>query len=148
MARYKDDVVKAALQPHLHPGEELEHWAYGVKQPPLALIIGLTVLALLPGLIATAILTKEYIVGTTRDRLIVCRVSGGKATVKEVREFALGAMPPVKTSTGALFTHIRIEDPKNPFVAKFHRAGMKDNKAHAAAIAAAISKPALAGPAA
>ena len=50
----------------------------------------------------------------------------------------------VKTSTGALFTHIRIDDEERPFVAKFHRAFSKNNRPHAMAIAEAIS-PAATG---
>jgi hypothetical protein len=34
----------------------------------------------------------------------------------------------VKTSTGPLFTHIAIEGVPLPFVAKFHRMGMKNQR--------------------
>ena len=53
-------------------------------------------------------------------------------------EYPLGRLPPAKTSTGVLFTHIKIEDAAKPFVAKFHRMGMSNNREHAMAIAAAL----------
>ena len=37
MARFKDpNVPAAAFTPYLAPGEQLKHWAYGVKQPNFA----------------------------------------------------------------------------------------------------------------
>jgi hypothetical protein len=131
-------LASRAFQPHLAPGESLKHWAYGVKQPPIWLILILFLLAILPGAIAVALLTKEYVIGLTDRRLIVLLFSG-KLKVKEMMEYQLGSLPPVKTSTGGLFTHISIQDPARPFVAKFHRLGMKQNREHAMAIAAAIS---------
>lgn len=139
MARFKsDEIITNAFQPHLAPGEQLKHWAYGVKQPPIFLIILLFLLAILPGAIAVALLTKEYVIGLTDRRLLVLRFSG-KLNVKEMLEYNLASMPPCKTSTGGLFTHIEIMDPARPFIAKFHRLGMKQNREHAMAIAAAIS---------
>ncbi len=134
IARYTPQTVKQALRDHLHDGETLKHHAYGVKQPHILVICALMCLAILPGVIAVALLTKEYIVGLTDRRLIVLRVSGGKAAVREVSEYALDRMPPAKTRTGPIFTHIMIRDPAQPFVAKFHRAGMADNRANAKAI--------------
>jgi len=137
MARFKDEgFVAQAFQPHLHPGEQIQHLAYGVKQPPIWLILLLFCLAILPGAIATAILTKEYVVALTGQRFIVLLFSGGKIKVKEVKEYwpqNLGGK--VKTSKGAIFTHIRIDDGPNSFVAKFHRMGMPNNKQHAEAMA-------------
>ncbi len=139
MARFKsDEIITNAFQPHLAPGEQLKHWAYGVKQPPIFLIILLFLLAILPGAIAVALLTKEYVIGLTDRRLLVLRFSG-KLNVKEMLEYNLASMTPCKTSTGGLFTHIEIMDPARPFIAKFHRLGMKQNREHAMAIAAAIS---------
>ena len=46
----------------------------------------------------------------------------------------------VKSSTGAIFTKIKIDDPLNPFEAKFHRAFSKNNRTHAMAIGEAITK--------
>ena len=130
MARYSDAEVTAAIQPHLQPGEQLRHWAYGVRQPRLLLIVLLTPLAV-------AFLTKEYVAALTDRRLLVLR-TGRKLRVAEITEYRLDAPPPAKTSTGALFTHIKIEDAARPFAAKFHRMGMANNREHAMAIAAAL----------
>ena len=141
MARFKDEPVKAALEAQLQPGEQLQYYAFGVKQPNMGLIILLVCLAILPGLIAVAVLTKEYVIGLTDRRLIVLRVGGG-VKVKEVSEYALGDMRGVKTSTGSLFTHIAIGGPV-PFTAKFHRMGMKTNREQAMAIASVLTSKAL-----
>ena len=130
MARFKDAEVTAAVEPHLQPGEQLRHWAYGVKQPPLILIILLTPLAV-------AFMTKEYVAALTDRRLLVLRVKR-KLRIEEVMEYPLDKLPRAETSTGALFTHIKIDDAGKPFVAKFHRAGMPHNREHAMAIAAAL----------
>lgn len=131
MARYKDDEVTAAVGPLLRPGERLRHWAYGVRQPGLLWVILLTP-------VAVAFLTKEYVAALTDRRLLVLRVGRG-LRVEEVTEYTLGRLPRARTSTGALFTHIRIEDAAKPFAAKFHRLGMANNREHAAAIAAALA---------
>ena len=134
MARYKDAEVTTLLQPHLQPGEQLKHWAYGVKQPPVYLMIVLTP-------IGTALMTKEYIAALTDRRLLVLRTKR-KSRVEEVIEYPLNKLPPAKTSTGTLFTHIKIEDAAKPFIAKFHRLGMSNNREHAMAIAAALGNSA------
>lgn len=140
MARFKDpNVPAAAFQPYLEPGEQLRHWAYGVKQPSILLMIPLFALAVLPGAIAVALLTKEYIVGLTDRRFIVLRFKGGKIKVQEITDYPLASLPPVKASTGGLFTHIKIDDPSKPFVAKFHRLGMPGNREHGMAIEAALT---------
>ncbi len=139
MARFKDDQkVIDAFGPYLVPGETVQHYAYGVKQPHILLIIFLMLLAILPGAIAVALLTKEYIVATTAGRFLVLRFSSGKINVKEVLEYSLDRPLNVVTSTGSIFTHIRINDPQKPFVAKFHRLGMKSNQPHSRAIAEAL----------
>ncbi|HEV8321398.1 MAG TPA: hypothetical protein VG389_07280 [Myxococcota bacterium] len=146
MPRPTPENVPPVFAPHLQPGEQLRYFAYGVKQPNILLILVLVCLAVLPGLIATAILTKHFLIGLTDKRLLVLRIASmGNHGVKEVLEYPLGSLTPaqVKTSTGALFTHIRIDDPAKPFVAKFHRLGMKTNRDHSMAIAAAISSRAL-----
>ncbi len=132
MARYKDAEAVAVLQPHLQPEEQLKHWAYGVKTPPV-------ILAVIP--LVHALLTKEYIAALTDRRVLVLRMRG-KTRVEEVIEYPLNRLPPAKTSTGALFTHIKIEDATKPFVAKFHRLGMSNNREHALAIAAAFGNAA------
>src|SRR5215213_10360607 len=130
MARFKDEEVAAAIRPHLLPGERLRHWAYGVRQPSLLLIILLTPLVV-------ALLTREYVAALTDRRLLVLRV-GRKLRVRGLTEYPLEGLPRAETSTGALFTHIRIDDAAKPFAAKFHRAGMANNREHALAIAAAL----------
>ena len=137
MGKYNDSNVPAAFQPYLEPGEQLHHWAFGVKQPNMMLMIPLFVLGILPGAIATAMLTKNYIVALTDRRFIVLQFSGN-LNVKEMMEYRLGYMPPVEASTGPIFTHIKIKDPQRPFVAKFHRMGMPNNRAHSQAIEAAL----------
>lgn len=135
MARFKDpDVPAAAFKTYLEPGERLRHVAYGVKQPNVLLI------ALTGGLVA-ALLTEEYVVGLTDRRLIVLRFKGKDIRVQEVLDYRLGdgRRPPVKSSTGPVFTHIEVEDRANPFVAKFHRTGMPGNREGAVAIAAALT---------
>jgi len=139
MARYKDPIVTETLGKQLHPGEQLQHWAYGVRQPPMGLIILLMLLAILPGAIAVALLTKEYVIGLTSHRLLILRVKGGKCVVQEITEYNRAQLPPAKTDTGSLFTHITLNDPQKPFYAKFHRMGMSNNREHSMAIAAAIS---------
>jgi len=138
MARYSDEKVIEAIKPHLQDGEVIQNYAYGVKQPNMGLIIGLMALAILPGAIAVALLTKEYIVALTNRRFIVLRVKGGKAAVQEVMEYDRARMPPVEAKTGGIFTHIKIKDEARPFVAKFHRMGMKENRRHCQEIEAAL----------
>jgi len=140
MARFKDpNIPAAAFGPYLEPGEQLRHWAYGVKQPNMLLMIPLFALAVLPGAIAVALLTKEYVVGLTDRRFIVLRFKGKNLDVQEVTDYPLNSLPEVKASTGGLFTHIKILDPAKPFVAKFHRMGMPGNREHGMAIEAALT---------
>ena len=138
MARLKDDQATQAFRSYLEPGEQLQHWAYGVKQPHLLLMIPLFVLGVLPGAIATALLTKNYLVGLTNRRLLVLRVKN-RLAVQEVSEYALNSLPTVKASTGPIFTHLKISDPHRPFAAKFPRLGMPNNRQHSMAIGAALT---------
>lgn len=140
MARFKDpNVPAAAFSPHLEPGEQLKHWAYGVKQPNMLLMLPLYALAVLPGAIAVALLTKEYVIGLTDRRLIVLRTKGKNAKVQEISDYPLNSLSEVQASTGALFTHIKILDSTKPFVAKFHRLGMPGNREQAMAIQTALT---------
>ena len=142
MARFKDpNFVAAAFQPYLQPGEQIRNVAFGVKQPNMVLIMGLFLLAILPGAIAVALLTKEYVVALTDRRVLVLHFKGSQIQVQEVLEYSLFNHAPAETSTGSIFTHIKINDPAKPFVAKFHRAGMPGNREQAMAIAAALSQP-------
>jgi hypothetical protein len=134
---FKEDKVAAVFQQYLQPGEQLMNFAFGVKQPPILLILVLMLLAVVPGVIATQLLTKNYVIGLTNGRLIVVRF-GGNLKPKEVFDYPLAQMPPVKSSVGALFTHINIQSPQQPFAAKFHRLGMKSNREQSMAIVAAL----------
>lgn len=139
MGRFSDPgTVEAAFAPYLEPGEHVRHVAYGVKQPPIALIAGLYALAIIPGVIAVALMTREYVVALTDRRFIALRFKGKEIRVEQVQAWPLAALPPVKASTGGLFTHIAVADPAAPFVAKFHRLGMPGQREQAMAIAAAL----------
>ena len=141
MARFRDEsVVPAAFAAYLEPGETLRHWAYGVKQPHVLAIIGLYALAILPGIIGVAVMTREYVVGMTDRRFIALRFRGGAIKVEGVLAWPLDALPPARTSTGALFTHIALADPARPFRAKFHRLGMAGNREQAMAMGAALTR--------
>ena len=140
MARFSDpNIPAAAFTSHLEPGEQLKHWAYGVKQPNMLLMLPLFVLGVLPGVIAVAMMTKEYVVGLTDRRFIALHFKGNKIEVKEVIAYSLDNLPAVKAATGAIFTHIKIADPAKPFAAKFHRLGMPGNREHGMAIEAALT---------
>ena len=141
MARLKREQIIQGVQPYLQPGEQIMNCAYGVKQPPLLLIIGLIALFILPGIIAIALLTKEYLLVSTGRRVLVLRFKG-KLDVQEATELQLDRAYPVTSSVGPIFAHLRIEgDP--PFIAKSHRAGMPENREQAQAIAQALAQPAL-----
>jgi len=134
MAVYKDEQMMPIFAPHLQPGEQLTNWAYGIKQPNILLI--LLFVATIGGILMVLILTRNYLVGLTSwNRFIVLLVSGSK--VKNAQIYQLGQMTGVKTSTGPLFTHLKVAGPI-PFVAKFHRMGTKQNRDHSMAIAAAL----------
>jgi hypothetical protein len=141
MARFKDQaVMEAALAAHLEPGETLRHAAYGVKQPPVWLLALGFLAGIIPAVIIIVTGTKEYVVGLTDRRFIALRFKSSRIEVQEVLAWRLEALPPVRTSTGGLFTHIAIADPARPFVAKFHRLGTPDNRAEAMAIAAGLER--------
>lgn len=147
MAKLDSTTVPAAFQPHLLPGEQLRFYAYGVKQPNMLLIVALIALAVLPGIIATHLLTKHYLIALTDKRFLVLHIKGmGNHDVKAMMEYPLSSLSSsnVKASTGPLFTHIKIEDAQKPFVAKFHRMGMKTNREHCMAIESALTGKQLA----
>jgi len=142
MAKPTREQLAAVFQPHLQPGETVKAVSFGVKQPPMLLIFALMLLAILPGVIAVALLTKNYLVALTDRRLVILKVKGfSNHTVQEVLEYSLAELPslPTKTSTGSIFTHVSIDDPARKFVAKFHRAYSPTNREDAMAIAAAVS---------
>lgn len=142
MAKTTREQLSAPFQPHLQPGETVQAAAYGVKQPNMILIVLLIFAAVLPGLIAILLLTKNYLVALTDRRLLVLKVkSPGNLEVKEMIEYSRAELPSLKskTSTGAIFTHIAIQDEARPFVAKFHRAYCPTNREDAVTIATAIA---------
>lgn len=135
---FKESDIRVAIEPYLEDDEQLKHFAFGVKQPNIFLIIFLCLLAVLPGLIAVAVLTKNYIVALTDRRFLVLRFKG-KLKVAEISEYPLDTLPEVVGTTGPIFTHIRIRDTRQPFVAKFHRAATKTNREESTAIVAALA---------
>jgi len=142
MARLSDDQISDIFTSHLSKGETLLHFAYGVKTPNMLYMLPLFALAVLPGVIATSILTRHYLVGLTEKRFIVLRIkSFSDGSVSEVIDYELSEFDatPAKTKTGGLFTHIKIENEQKPFAAKFHRAFSKQNRPNAVAITEAIS---------
>lgn len=139
MARFRDrGLVEAAFRPNLEPGETIRHVGYGVKQPPLWLIVPLLLVGILPGVIAIALMTREYVVALTDRRFIALRFKSKAIKVREKLAWPLDSLPPVKASTGGLFTHVRIDDPVRSFVAKFHRLGMPGQREEMLAIEAAL----------
>jgi len=141
MPKLKDEQIKQAFQAYLQPDETLNHWAFGVKQPSIYLIIALVALFVLPGIIAIMFMTKNYLIGLTNKRLIVLEVKSiTDSGVKNMVEYDLAELKTMKVeaNTGPIFTKIKISDPGKPFEAKFHRAFSKDNRTHAVAISDAI----------
>ena len=99
MARFNEQQVRDAFEPYLEPGETVERVAYGIKQPPMILIIAMYLIAVLPGAIALMLLTKEYVVALTDRRVLVLRFSG-RLKVKELIEYSLADEHQTQSSTG------------------------------------------------
>lgn len=136
-----DQLVRENIQAHLQADEQLRHFAYGVKQPPIWLIALGFLFGIIPGVIIVATGTKEFYVALTDRRLLLLRVKNMKRILPEGhREYALGSVPPVRSKAGGLFGHLWIDDPLQPFAAKFHRMGMKDNRERVVAIAQALAR--------
>ncbi len=141
MAKFSEENFRAGVQPHLQPGERLLHVAYGVKQPGFFLM--LLLFATIGGALAVGALTKHYLLALTDRRLLIVQVQGGLFGVsfatKALTEYSFSQLAslPLKTSTGGLFTHVRIDAPQ-PFIAKFHRLATKTNREHATGIAQAL----------
>jgi hypothetical protein len=139
MARLKHPDLQNLMKEHLEADEHLIAVAYGVKQPPMLLLILLIALAVLPGMIIVHFMTKHYFVAITNKRIFVLQTKGFRAIVKGQFQYSYDQVRGiVKTSTGAIFTHIKINDPNNKFVAKFHRGATKENRDQAMMIAAAL----------
>ena len=138
MAIRTDEEIKALFSDYLEPGELLLHTAYGVKQPHLLPILGLCLLAILPGILAIHFLIKNYFIGLTGRRFIVLQVKG-VASSKITRVVAFNrndlTSADIKTSENAIFTNIKLIMGEETFIAKFHRAFSKSNRPNASAIA-------------
>ncbi len=144
MPKLTDDLMQETLRTHLQAGETLKHWAFGIKQPSILLMVPLFALAILPGVIATQMLTKNYLIGLTDKRLIVLQVKSiANVELKALTEYSNEELKASAASfkAGKLFTHISIESADKPFKAKFHRMFSKGNREHAVAIGEAISAP-------
>ncbi len=142
MAELTDEMMKTALGAHLQTGESLEHWAIGVKQPSIFMLVPLFAFALIPGASASKSLTKYYLIGLTNHRLIVLHINSFfDMGVKELTEYPLSQFPatPVQCKTGALFVTLKIKDSTARFAGKFAKAMSKDNRMHTEAIGAALS---------
>ncbi len=142
MAKLKDEQIKAAFQDYLKEDEELKYWAYGVKQPNIIIIVILIALFILPGIIAVLFFTNNYLIAITDKRFIVLQIKSiSNAEIIKMQEYNLDELDrtKVKSSTGALFTKISIDNQDKPFAAKFHRAFSKNNRPHAMAIGDAIT---------
>ena len=142
MARMNEQTFLASIQPLLQPGEQLRYFAYGVKQPSIFVI--LLLFLTIGGALAVGLLTKHYLIVLTDRRFLVIQVRGGLFSIsyeaKQITEYGFAEIAGmrVKTSTGALFTHIALESPQKPFVAKFHRMATQTNREHAVAMAQAL----------
>ena len=135
-----DQIVVDNIAPYLQEGEELRHYAYGVKQPSIWLMIVLFACGIVPGVILVAVGTKEYYVALTDRRLLIMRVRNMKKVIEgSAVEYDLATIPPTTTSAGSIFAHMRINDPKGPFIAKFHRMGMKNNREQVTAMGEALA---------
>ena len=135
MAKMTEEQIREMFVPHLKEGEAVQHVAFGVKQPNILLII-------LTGTIAAFLLTKNFFIATTDARLIVLQVKGlTKLETKGVTEYSLDELKgaDVATSTGPLFTKIKVNVAGKPFAAKCHRAFSDFNRPNAIAICETIS---------
>ena len=144
MPKLTEDLMQETLNAHLHEGETLKNWAFGIKQPSIMLMVPLFALAILPGVIATQMLTKNYLIGLTDKRLVVLQIKSiGNVEIKAITEYARAEFEsnPGSFKAGKLFTHLKVENAEKPFFAKFHRMFSKGNREHAVAIGEAISTP-------
>ena len=102
-------------------------------------MVPLFALAVVPGVIATQMLTKNYIIGLTDKRLIVLQVKSiANAELKALTEYTYGELKG-SYKAGKLFTHITIDSADKPFKAKFHRMFSQGNREHAQAIGEVVA---------
>ena len=108
------------------------------------LMVPLFAWAILPGVIATQMLTKNHLIGQTDKRLVVLQTNSiGNTELKALTKYALDEFKANSGSfkAGKLFTHLSLKNAEKPFKAKFHRMFSKGNREHAVAIGEAISAP-------
>ena len=134
LARYKDPVATSAFAAHLRSDETLQSWAYGLKQPPMPVM-------LLLGPIAHALLKKEYLIGLTSQRVILLRVKGKKAEVVEVTDYELDRAHSVTVESLTSWDRVVIEDAARPFDATFNPLSAPDNLGRVHRIVAALKAP-------
>ena len=134
LSRYKDSVVQSAFASHLRSGENLETWAYGLKQPPMPVMM-------LLGPIAHALLKKEYLIGLTDQRVLLLRVKGKNADVLEVTDYELDRAHAVTAEALKSFDRVVIEDADRPFEATFNPLSAPDNLGRVRRIVAVLRSP-------
>jgi len=135
--------MRELLAPVLPAGETVQHAAYGVRQPNILLLLPAFALAILPGIILTQMLTRHYVVGQSRNYLMVAEISpkwrSMTAAVDAVRDrwaVSINTLrgQPKMVRNGPLFTRIAFGSGPDGFQAKFHRAFSRTNRAEAEAI--------------
>ncbi len=142
MAKLTQETIAGVIQPFLEPGEQIHTSAYGAQQPSMLLVIPMLLLGLLPGLIASAMLTRYFIFALT-DRRVLLLTCTSNRRVREVREFRPGNIPQVGLKQGKLFSTIQLNGPAGSFRIKFHRANMENNRENAVAIGSALTNQPL-----
>jgi len=147
MAQLDTKQMHEILSLALPTGERLQYCAYGVRQPNMLLMVPAFALAIVPGVILTHKLTRHYVVGMSRNYLIIAEISPkwrsmslAVDAVKTCDAISLNALRGVekRVKTGMIFTRIRFGTGRGRFEAKFHRAFSKSNAADAAAMAEII----------
>ncbi len=131
--------VRGVLEEYLGDGEELEHWARGVRSPSWPVLTISFLFAALPALIVAVVITRHYAVGLTNRRFLVARVSSG-LKVREFMEYPLDDLSEVVASPGTkLRIHIYGKD--RPFWMKFDKdaGGVDRNVERGMALAYALA---------
>ncbi|MCB1397685.1 MAG: hypothetical protein H6898_06750 [Rhodobacter sp.] len=147
MAKLDTAQMRDLLAPVLPAGETLQHAAYGVRQPNILLMLPAFALAILPGVILTQMLTRHYVVGQSRNYLMVAEISpkwrSMMTAVDAVRDrwaVSINTLrgQPKTVRSGPVFTHIAFGTGQDGFKAKFHRMFSRTNRAEAEAIGAVV----------
>jgi hypothetical protein len=133
VAKLTSEKLVEIMQPYLEPGEQVISCAYGMQQPSWGLIIPLMIVAIVPGAITQALLTKYYMAALTNRRILFFNCTSGRK-IKEIIEYRPGALPPANISKGAIFAVLKVEDPRGPLRVKFHRSAIANNREQAVVI--------------